>query len=233
MTKDYENRRYNFALWLAFSYDRLGRTDEALSTMRGFVPDGSSDAYADMAGVFTASLLRRHGRLDEARRCLDQMSRRLRKGNWWKMERARLALAEARREEARPLLEEVASSDRAALPKYKKRLDSTLLPNELGLSLALLGRREEARGVLAELGKAPEFRPERLALLRAEVLALLGDSETAIEALAPLSGKKNSSWAAGVCEDEDLASIRSDPRFTEMFPECRPPLPLPAPSPAR
>ena len=234
MTKDYENRRYNFALWLAYSYDRLGRIDEALSTMRGFVPDGSSDAYADMAGVFTASLLRRHGRLDEARRCLDQMSRRLRKGNWWKMERARLALAEGRREEARPLLEEVASSDRAALPKYKKRLASlTLLPNELGLSLALLGRREEARGVLAELEKAPEFPAERLALLRAEVLALLGDSETAIEALAPLSGKKNSSWAAGVCEDEDLASIRSDHRFTEMFPECRPPLPLPAPSPAR
>src|SRR5262249_28055390 len=139
----------------------------------------------------------------------------------WKIEMARLALARGRTEEGRGLLREVADEARASLEKNPSLASIYLLSNR-ARALALLGESKEAAEALKRLDE--QYRttykgdiPFWVETERARLFAVLGEREEALEALSRVAGRSDP------CLDEDLAGLRNDPGFREMFPWCHAP----------
>lgn len=202
----------------AWALTGLGRLVEAAASVeraeRSLARETSNPTSTSFLRLRRAALLRRAGSLTEARQLVEAGLGLSRQRSWWLIEAARLARAEDRPEEARMLLREAA--------RGRGRAKDGRDEMRRALALALLGETEAARTMLEDFSR--RIGPERrvvVAMVRAQVSAILGDGEEAARALRELPARARNPWF-DVCLDEDLELLRHDARHQELFAHCPP-----------
>lgn len=219
------NSAFQLFLLRARALRGTGRTGEVISLWERCARAKRIGGYYHSSAIWNvAQSFRLEGRLEEALRAYDRIPKNRRESFWYKMDLARLELARGRREAAAKWLADADSMVEAEIEKYPGRAPQLWCVRAVVLALA--GKSEDVQTLLKnpphqERDEAPlnDWEKTMIVWARARSLAILGDREDALEALHGI-GEASVSYSNDPCLDEDLASLRTDARFHEMFPWC-------------
>ena len=219
--EDYEFQQS--AIILKRALENAHRWDEAIALTDEMLARPAISFLPEIMRVRRADLLLHAGRTAEASSAVEKGLGSKKTRGYWYRTAADLDAALGRHDEARSLLREWLEHEKTLQGKENGAMSEPHWRRLWSIAEihARLGEVADAQAVIADKSSVPPDHTDHDSILSVEVpvLARLAEWDRAAELVRH---RDPESWF-DVCGDRDLAPMRSNPRYTDLFAKCSPP----------